>query len=48
LRVLFASHNPFTELPSVLGQLPELEMVGFVPAGLPRCRRTACLRACAG
>jgi hypothetical protein len=29
LRVLFASHNPFTELPSVLGQLPELEMVGF-------------------
>ena len=29
LRVLFASHNPFTQLPPVLGQLPELDMVGF-------------------
>lgn len=29
LRVLFASHNRFTTLPSVLGQLPELEMLGF-------------------
>lgn len=43
LRVLFASNNPFTELPPVLGQLPELEMVGFKacqiaelpPASLP-------------
>lgn len=29
LRVLFASNNPFTQLPPVLGQLPELDMVGF-------------------
>jgi len=29
LRILFASGNPFTELPAVLGQMPELEMVGF-------------------
>lgn len=29
LRVLFASNNPFTQLPPVLGQLPQLEMVGF-------------------
>jgi hypothetical protein len=29
LRILFASNNPFTELPAVLGQMPELEMVGF-------------------
>lgn len=29
LRVLFASDNPFTRLPPVLGQCPALEMVGF-------------------
>lgn len=29
LRVLFASDNPFTQLPPVLGQMPELDMVGF-------------------
>ena len=29
LRILFASGNPFTTLPMVLGQMPELEMVGF-------------------
>lgn len=29
LRVLFASNNPFTELPRVLGRMPKLEMVGF-------------------
>ena len=29
LRILFASNNPFTELPSVLGQMPQLERVGF-------------------
>lgn len=29
LRIVFASNNPFTELPSVLGQCPQLEMVGF-------------------
>lgn len=29
LRVLFASHNRFTALPPMLGQLPELEMLGF-------------------
>ncbi|GAB2829070.1 leucine-rich repeat-containing protein kinase family protein [Comamonas piscis] len=29
LRVLFASNNPFTELPSVLGRMPKLQMVGF-------------------
>lgn len=29
LRVLFASHNPWSELPPVLGQCPQLEMVGF-------------------
>ena len=29
LRVLFASDNPFSSLPAVLGQCPQLEMVGF-------------------
>ncbi|MEF9964903.1 MAG: leucine-rich repeat-containing protein kinase family protein [Comamonas sp.] len=29
LRVLFASNNPFTALPRVLGRMPQLEMVGF-------------------
>lgn len=29
LRILFASGNPFTELPHVLGRMPQLEMVGF-------------------
>ncbi|MCU1716886.1 leucine-rich repeat-containing protein kinase family protein [Pseudomonas sp. 5P_3.1_Bac2] len=29
LRVLFCSDNPFTALPQVLGQCPQLEMVGF-------------------
>ena len=29
LRILFCSDNPFTELPSVLGRCPALEMVGF-------------------
>ena len=29
LRVLFASDNAFTELPSVLGQCPKLSMIGF-------------------
>jgi hypothetical protein len=29
LRILFASDNPFTELPEVLGQCPQLSMVGF-------------------
>ena len=29
LRILFASNNPFTELPRVLGHMPLLEMVGF-------------------
>ena len=29
LRILFCSNNPFTELPAVLGQCPQLEMVGF-------------------
>lgn len=29
LKVLFASDNPFTELPEVLGRCPSLEMVGF-------------------
>ena len=29
LRILFASNNPFTELPRVLGGMPQLEMVGF-------------------
>ena len=29
LRILFASGNPFTKLPPVLGQMPQLEMVGF-------------------
>lgn len=29
LRILFASNNPFAELPAVLGQMPALEMVGF-------------------
>jgi hypothetical protein len=29
LRILFASGNPFTELPRVLGHMPRLEMVGF-------------------
>ncbi|WP_415796766.1 leucine-rich repeat-containing protein kinase family protein [Comamonas aquatilis] len=29
LRILFASNNAFTELPPVLGRMPQLEMVGF-------------------
>ncbi|MEG0921687.1 MAG: leucine-rich repeat-containing protein kinase family protein [Comamonas sp.] len=29
LRILFASNNPFTQLPPVLGRMPQLEMVGF-------------------
>jgi hypothetical protein len=29
LRILFASDNPFTELPDVLGQCEQLSMVGF-------------------
>ena len=29
LRILFASQNPFTELPAVLGRMPQLNMVGF-------------------
>ncbi|MDU0368894.1 leucine-rich repeat-containing protein kinase family protein [Hymenobacter endophyticus] len=29
LRILFCSENQFTEVPSVLGQCPELSMVGF-------------------
>ncbi len=29
LRTLFASNNPFTTLPAVLGRLPQLEMIGF-------------------
>lgn len=29
LRILFASNNPFTELPEVLGQCRQLSMVGF-------------------
>lgn len=29
LRILFASNNPFRTLPRVLGQCPQLEMVGF-------------------
>lgn len=29
LRILFCSDNTFTEVPAVLGQCPELEMVGF-------------------
>ncbi len=47
LRVLFASNNPFTELPGMLGECAQLSMVGFkanrirrVPAGAlpPRLR----------
>src|SRR5487761_2107634 len=29
LRVIFCSDNRFTEVPEVLGQCPQLEMVGF-------------------
>lgn len=29
LRIVFASNNPFTELPAVLGRMPQLEMLGF-------------------
>ncbi|MBW0445758.1 protein kinase [bacterium M00.F.Ca.ET.228.01.1.1] len=29
LRIFFASNNPFTELPQVLGQCPHLSMIGF-------------------
>lgn len=29
LRIVFASNNPFTELPAVLGRMPQLEMIGF-------------------
>ncbi len=36
LRVLFASDNPFTELPPVLGQCGELELVGFKACRIER------------
>lgn len=47
LRILFASNNPFTELPAVLGDCPALSMVGFkanrirhvTAASLPRALR---------
>ncbi|SBS29645.1 E3 ubiquitin-protein ligase sspH2 [Marinomonas aquimarina] len=29
LRIFFASNNPFEQVPEVLGQMPELEMIGF-------------------
>lgn len=29
LKILFASNNPFQQVPDVLGQMPELEMIGF-------------------
>ena len=29
LRILFCSENAFTQVPAVLGQSPQLEMVGF-------------------
>ena len=29
LKILFASNNPFSELPEVLGKCPALEMIGF-------------------
>ncbi|WP_027214836.1 leucine-rich repeat-containing protein kinase family protein [Burkholderia sp. WSM2232] len=29
LRIFFASNNPFTDLPQVLGQCPQLSMIGF-------------------
>jgi hypothetical protein len=38
LRILFASNNPFSELPRVLGRMPQLEMVGF------KACRIACAR----
>ena len=34
LRILFCSGNPFAALPEVLGDCPELEMVGFKSCGL--------------
>lgn len=36
LRRLFLSNNPIEELPQVLGQLPQLEMVGFKSCRLSR------------
>ena len=36
LRVLFCSDNPFTELPPVLGQCGELELVGFKACRIER------------
>ena len=29
LKILFGSNNPFTHVPEVLGEMPELEMIGF-------------------
>jgi Protein tyrosine and serine/threonine kinase len=36
LKVLFASNNPFTELPPALGRCPQLELVGFKACRIDR------------
>ena len=36
LRILFCSNNRFTRLPEVLGECPQLEMVGFKSNGIAR------------
>jgi Leucine-rich repeat (LRR) protein len=41
LRVLFCSDNPFTELPVILGQCPQLEMVGFKSCQIEQVSATA-------
>lgn len=48
LRILFASDNPFTELPEVLGQCSQLSMVGFKANRIRRCRARRLRRNCVG
>ena len=36
LKVIFCSENPFSELPAVLGECPQLEMVGFKACRIER------------
>ncbi|MBO1926485.1 serine/threonine-protein kinase [Thiomicrorhabdus sp. 6S2-11] len=41
LKILFASNNPFTELPEVLGQCQNLEMIGFKSCQIKRVSENA-------
>jgi hypothetical protein len=48
LRILFASNNPFSELPRVLGRMPQLEMVGFKACRIAHVPEDSLPARCAG